>query len=156
MVGMVDGAKKLLMRFAEKVLDVDETVEPTAHIKFLEDYSGRLVFDTRADDVMGFLKVLKKKHLVDEIVVSTLNGSAIASTNGHSVSQAITGAALFNYVKSELPKSETVLVKSNGWHMLFVYNKKLYLVKAGSDLSNIELKALAKEIDRYLAQKGLN
>ncbi len=153
---MLTGAKKLLMRFAERILDVDETIEPTAHIRFLEDYSGKMVFDTNTGDIIEFLKALKKKHLVDEIVVSTLNGSAIASTNGHSVSQAITGAALFNYVKSELPKSETVLVKSNGWHMLFVFNKKLYMVRAASDLSNVELKALAKEIDRFIAEKGLN
>ncbi len=153
---MFGSAKKFLMRVAEKILDVDETVEPATHIRFLEDYSSRMVFDTKAGDIAEFLRLLRKKHLVDEIVVSTLNGSAIASTNGNPVAQAITGAALFNYVKSEMPKSETVIVKSNGWHMLFVFNRKLYMVKAAADLSNIELKALAKEIDLFLSNKGLN
>lgn len=153
---MIGGAKKFMMRIAHKILDVDETVEPVAQIKFLEDYSSRMVFDTSTGNLMEFLKALRKKHLVDEIVVSSLNGSAIASTNGNSVSQAITGAALFNYVRSEMPKSETVLVKSNGWHMLFVYNRKLYMVRAASDLSNIELKALGKEIDKFLVDKGMS
>ncbi|VVC00593.1 Uncharacterised protein [uncultured archaeon] len=153
---MLNGAKKLFLRFAEKILDVDDTVEPVAHVKYLEDCMSRAPFDTDTDDAIKFLKALKRKHLVDEIVVSTLNGSAIASTNGDSVSQAITGAALFNYVKSELPRSEVVMVRSNGWHMIFTMNKKLYIVKAAADLSTVEMKALGKEIDRFLGQKGLN
>lgn len=153
---MFSEAKKLLMGFAEKLLAVDDTVPPEHHMRFLEDYSNRLVFDTNTDDALKFLEVLKKKHLVDDIIVSTLNGSTIASTNGNAVAQAITGAALFNYVRAELPKSETIMVKSNGWHMLFVLNKKLYMVKAASDLSNIELKALGKEIDKFLEAKRPN
>ena len=154
---MFNDAKRLLRRFAEKILDVDDTVEPIAQLKFLEDYSGKLVFDTETSNTIEFLKVLKKKHLVDEIVVCTPNGSSIASTNGNAVSQSITGAALFNYVKSELPKSETIMVKSNGgWQMIFALNKKLYIVKAASDLSNVELKALGKEIDKFLSLRGVS
>ena len=153
---MLNGAKRLLLRVAEKILDVDDTSEPKAHIKFLEDYSNKSSFDLDTDDAIKFLKGLRRKHLVDEIVVSSLNGSAIASTNGDSVSQAITGAALFNYVKSELPRSEVIMVRSNGWHMIFMMNKKLYIVKAASDLAPVELRALAKEIDKFLSQKGLN
>ena len=153
---MLEGAKRLLLRFAEKVLDVDDTVEPVGHMKFLEDYSSKILIDPETEDVIEFLKSLKKKHLVDEIVVSTLNGSSIASTNGDSVSQAITSAALFNYVKSELPRSEVVMVKSNGWHMIFMLNKRLFMVKAASDLHTVELKALGRDIEKFLQRKGLN
>src|SRR3989344_7871666 len=151
---MLDGARRLLRQFAARVLDIDETSQPTAHIKFFEDYLGRFHFDTATDDLKVFLGVLKQKHLVDEIVVSSLNGSAIASTNGNAVSQAVTGAALFNYVQSDIPKSETIMIRANGtgnnWHMIFPLNRKLYIVKASSDLSTPELKALVRAIDNFL------
>src|SRR3989338_8836444 len=150
---MLNSARRLLKRLAERVLDIDDTAQPTAHIKFFEDYLGKYHFDTNTADVKEFLGTLKRKHLVDEIVVSSLNGSAICSTNGNAVSQAVTGAALFNYIKSEIPKSETILIPANGtnaWHMIFPLNKKLYIVKASSDLSTPELKALGREIDNFL------
>ncbi|HLC92519.1 MAG TPA: hypothetical protein VJH23_02320 [archaeon] len=150
---MLNSARRLLKRLAERVLDIDDTAQPTAHIKFFEDYLGKYHFDTNTADVKEFLGTLKRKHLVDEIVISSLNGSAIASTNGNAVSQAVTGAALFNYVRSEIPRSETIMVRANGtgnWHMIFQLNKKLFIVKASSDLSTLELRALAREIDSFL------
>ena len=156
---MLDSARRMLKRFAEKVLDIDDTAQPTAHIRFFEDYLGKFHFDTNTEDVKEFLGTLKRKHLVDEIVVSSLNGSAIASTNGSAVSQAVTGAALFNYVRSEIPKSETIIIRANGtgnWHMIFQMNKKLFMVRASSDLSTLELKALAREIDSFLLHHQAN
>ena len=150
---MLNSARRVLKRFAEKILDIDDTSQPTAHIKFFEDYLGKHNFNTDTDNFKEFLITLKRKHLVDDIVVSSMSGSAIASTNGNAVSQAVTGAALFNYIKSEIPKSETIMIRANGtgnWHMIFPMNKKLYIVKASSDLSTLELKALARDIDNFL------
>lgn len=152
---MFKGARSLLKRFAEKVLDVDDTSKPESQLRLLEDYSTRFRFEGDSPDLEKFLKMLKKKHLVDEIVVSTLHGSAIGSTNGDSVSQAVTGAALFNYVKSELPKSEALIVKSNGWHMIFHFGKKLYIIKASGSLTTVELKALARETERFLEKQAV-
>jgi len=156
---MFKGARKFLKRVAERLLDIDDTSVPASHLRMFEDYLGKFEFDTSTADVKQFLNVLKRKHLVDDIVVASLNGSAIASTNGNSVASAVSGAALYNYVRSELPKSETVMIRSpstNSWHMLFPCNRKLYIVKASSDLSIIELKALANEIDKFLIGKAAN
>ncbi len=154
---MLKSAQKFLKAFAEQVLGIDETSVPTSHLRLFEDYLGKNQFDTGTEDVKKFFAVLKKKHLVDNIVVAGLNGCSIASTNnGGSIAEAVTGAALFNYVKSEIPKSEALMVKSaanSGWHMIFPSNKKLYIVKASSDLSMVELRALAKEIESFLAGK---
>ena len=151
---MLNGARGFLRRFAAKVLDIDDTVRPESQLRMFEDYLDRFNFDTDTKDVVKFLRVLKKKHLVDDIVVASMNGSSIASTNGNAVSQAVSGAAIFNYISSELPKSETIMIKANGWHMLIPVNKKLYIVKAASDLTPVELRALAKEIDTFLAQSS--
>ncbi len=150
---MLNGTRRMLRQFAQKILDIDNTEQPTAHIRLFEDYLGKYRFDTDTADAKEFLAVLKRKHLVDDIVVSSLNGSAIASVNGNAVSQAVTGAALFNYVKSEIPKSETIMIRSantGGWNMIFQMGKKLYIIKASSDMSTLELKALGREIDNFL------
>ncbi|MCR4335467.1 MAG: hypothetical protein NUV57_02930 [archaeon] len=154
---MFKTAKDLVKKFAMKVLDLDDTVKPTSHLKLFEDYLDKFEFDTNTPDVMKFLGVLKKKHLVDDIVVATQNGSAVVSTNGNSVTKAVSGAAMFNYIQSEHPKSESVMIKSDGhWNMIFPDKDKLYIVKASSDLSVIELRSLAKEIDVFLGAKNLN
>jgi len=158
MVKMLKSAKNLLRSFAAKVLDLDDTVKPMAHLRLFEDYLDKHNFDTDTSDLNEFLEVLKKKHLVDEILVSTTNGGTIvSSTNGDSVSKSVTGAALFNYVESEHPKSETILIKSNGvWNMIFSYGEKLYIIKASSDLSIVELRSLAKDMEKFLKTRALN
>jgi len=150
-------AKSLVKKFATKVLDLDDTVKPVGHLKLFEDYLDKFEFDTNTPDVMKFLGVLKKKHLVDDIVVATQNGSTVVSTNGNSVTKAVSGAAMFNYIQSEHPKSESVMIKSNGsWNMIFPDKDKLYIVKASSDLSVTELRSLAREIDVFLETRNLN
>ena len=98
--------------------------------------------------------VLKRKHLVDSICVAKLNGSTIASTNGSSGTECILGTSMFKYINSELPKSESVFVKVDGnWLMIMPYDAKMYIVRAPSNLSTIELKAIAKELERALKRK---
>lgn len=153
---MLKEMKLTLKKIAEKVLDVDDTSKPEHQLLLLQDYSENFKFQEKPSDIKGFLTLLKKKHLVDDIVISTLSGNALASLNGESFSQAISGAALYNYVKAEIPKSETIMVKSNGWHMIFQFNNKLYIIKAASSLTNPELNALAKEIENFIAKKGIS
>lgn len=154
---MFKNAKGFFKKMAYKVLDLDDTVQPTEQLKLFEDYLGKHEFDTNTSNITEFLDILKRKHLVDDIVISTMDGSSIASTNGDGVSKAVTGAALYSYIQSELPKSESILVKSQGhWNMFFPHNNKLYILKASSDLSIIEIRSLAKEIDSFLVKENFN
>jgi hypothetical protein len=53
-----------------------------------------------------------------------------------------------------MPKSETVLIKNNNdWSMLFAFGGKIYVIKAPASLSTIELKAISKEIEKFLEKK---
>lgn len=148
------GFSGMLRRFAEVVLDIDSTELPIDQCRALEEFSAKMKFDTDTSDLKKLMGVLKKKHLVDSICVAKLNGSAIASTNGSSGTECILGTSMFKYINSELPKSESVFVKVEGnWLMLMPYDAKMYIVRAPSNLSTIELRAIAKELERALKRK---
>ena len=148
------GISGAFRRFAEVVLDIDSTELPIDQCRALEEFSAKMKFDTDTSDLKKLMGVLKRKHLVDSICVAKLNGSSIASTNGSSSAECILGTSMFKYINSELPKSESVFVKVDGnWLMLLPYDAKMYIVRAPSNLSTIELKAIAKELERALKRK---
>lgn len=147
-------ALKFLKRLSSKILGMeDDTKLAFDQVNAIADMFSHLNFDIETDDLKELVKLLKKKHLVDSIVVTKRNGSVIASTNGNALKEAITGTALYNYISSEIPKSQSVLVKADDWYMLFPFKEKMYIVRAGSNLSNIELKALAKEIEEFIDRR---
>jgi len=138
--------KRMLRSFAGKVL-ADDTSQPLSQIDFLRDFLSRHKY-VFTSDFEENLMVLKRKHLVDSFLVTNLDGSIVVSTEGDGHTEGIMGTAMLSYIKSEMPDSESVLIKRQGhWFMLFPLNKKVFIVKAGSELSNIELKALAFELD---------
>jgi len=145
--------KKIFKGFASKVLDSDTTSRPDSQIEFLQDFLARHKY-VFTEDFEANLQVLKKKHWVDSFVVTNFDGSVVASSEGNGQSEGMIGTAMLSYIKSELPGSEAVLIKrEEGWFMLFPLNKKVFVVKAGSELSNLELKALAFELTTLMTEK---
>lgn len=139
---------KVLRGFAARVMD--DTSKPISQIEFLKDFLSRHKY-VFTQDFEENLVVLKRKHLVDSFLVTSLDGSIIVSSEGNGHTEGIMGTAMLSYIKSELPDSESVLVKRSGsWFMLFPMDKKVFIVKAGSELSNIELKALAFELSSLM------
>ncbi len=148
---MVRNMFKLVKRFSRRVLS-DETSRPSSQVEFLQDFLSKhnYVF---SDDFEENLGILKKKHLVDSFVVTNFDGSIIVASEDSTQSEGIMGTAMLSYIKSEIPSSEAVLIKKDdGWLMLFTLEKKVFIVKAGSELSNIELKALALELSILLEE----
>jgi len=146
----------VLRGFAHRLLDLDDENQQMEQMKMLSDYYQNFKFNTHeVQNVTDLVKVLKKKHLVDSIVVADRNGSTLASSHmQESSSHAVSGTALLNYIRSELPRSETVLIKSDNWYMLLPFEEKVYIVEARSNLSTPELKAIAKEVECYLKANG--
>lgn len=145
---------QILRQFAEKVLDIDDTTANPSTVEMLGNYAQRFDFDEDANDLKQFLEMLRKKHMVDTISIARHTGSIVATSNGVTSDEALNATAMFNYVKSELPRSEVVLVKERDWYMLFPYNRKVYMIKAPSNLTTVELKALARECEEFLLKNG--
>ncbi len=148
-MSFIEKARIALKNFAEKVLDIDNTSIPKNQMDALNDYMLRFNFNTNTSDLNKLVGILRKKHLVDSICVSNSNGSLIVSSNGTDLNQALTGTALFNYIQSEIPNSKAVLIKSDAWYMILPHNKRVYIVKAASDLSPVELRAIANDVEEF-------
>lgn len=141
---------KFLKGFAKGILD-DDTTKPIVQIDFLKEFLSKHKY-VYSQDFEENLVILKKKHLVDSFLVTNLDGSIVVSSEGNGHTEGIMGTAMLSYIKSELPDSESVLIKRNeGWFMLFPLNKKIFIVKAGADLSNLELKALSIELESLIS-----
>ena len=145
--------KKLLEKFAAIVLDLDETAVPAEQVSYLKDHASHLDFDIVPDDTKEFLELMKKKHAVDYICISKTNGNVIASSNGSSSNFSITATAMFNYIQSELPKSQVIFIKEKTWFIIMEHQKKVYIVKAASNLSPIEMKILADDFEKFMENR---
>ncbi len=138
--------KNFLRKLSSKKGLVEKETRGNSQVEFLRDFLSKhnYVF---SQDFEENLSILKRKHLVDSFVVTNFDGSVVVSSEGSPQSEAIMGTAMLSYIKSEIPDSEAVLIKKEGsWFMLFTLDKKVFIVEAGSELSNIELKALALEL----------
>jgi hypothetical protein len=135
---------------------IDETSRPSSQVEFLQDFLSKhnYIF---SNDFEENLEILKKKHLVDSFVVTNFDGSVVVTSEDSSQNEGIMGTAMLSYIKSEIPTSEAVLIKKeDGWIMLFTLLQKVFIVNAGSELSNIELKALALELGILLEENKNN
>lgn len=152
---MIGSVRELVKSLTRRVLDVEDEFVPRDQMHLLNNFLSRHRFDLNSNSVQDLVQNMKKKHLVDSICIVSPNGSIVISTDGNDFSEAIIGSAMFNYVKTELPNSDTILVKDkDSWFMLFPFNQKIYIIRAASDLTTIELRALAKEIESFLRVHG--
>jgi len=144
--------RKLLRGFAGVVLDFDDTSYPQEQFDVISSHSKRFTFNTEVKELNSLVKILTKKHLVDSIAVVEKDGSVVVSSNGTSFSEGIKASALLNYISSEMPRSSTVMIKDDAWYMLYPFKGKIYIVKAHNNLTTIEMRAIAREIDNFFSQ----
>ena len=145
----------LLRKVTRKVLDVENDSPPHDQMDLLNNFLARHKWELNTSSLQDLIQGMKKKHLVDSICICSPNGSIVISTDENDFSEAIIGSAMFNYIRTELPESETILVKDKeNWFMIFPFNGKIYIIRAASDLTRIELQILAKEIESFLKGHG--
>jgi hypothetical protein len=143
---------KILRTFAGRILDI-KTTGHLEQIEFLESFLPRHKYKF-SQNFEENLHILKRKHMVDSFLIADTDGSIMVSSEGNGHEEGMIGTSLLSFIKNELPDSEAVLIKRNeSWFMLMPSNGKIIVVKAGSELSSIELRALSKELWGMLVSK---
>ncbi len=136
---------------ASSILEIDDTTVPYEQLEILNDFLSKYHFNLNPGDMNRLLSELKRKHLVDSITVMNNDGELVVSSEGNGNMDVLSASSLLKHIDTDLASPESVLIKgSNGWFMLFPFNERTYVVKAQSSLSNIELKALAAELESFV------
>ncbi|GEM_PF-7108807 len=117
-----------------------ETLEEERFRKLLAVKRGL----TNPDDK---LHRLLNDFTLDSIVISKPDGVVIG--NGGSRIESVKGSALFEYIRSELPDADYVLVRvENGTRVIYSDGEYIYIAKAKGYVSPLEMKLLSKKFRR--------
>ncbi len=100
-------------------------------------------FSTARDELHRLLN----DFTLDSIVISKPEGVVIG--NGGSRIESIKGSALFEFIKSELPDADYVMVRvENGTRVIYSDGEYIYIAKAKGYVSPLEMKLLSKKFRR--------
>ncbi len=141
-------------RFAAKVIAVDDTVVPEQQLQVLRDMLKGQKIELHGRDAKKLLACLRRKHLVNSITVVKHNSNLVFSSEGNGAKEAESATELFKFVDRHFSRPDSIAFKQNSeWNMLFQLNGKLFIVKANSSLSTVELKVIAEDIEKALGRQ---
>jgi len=142
---MANIVTKMLTKFSNRVLNIEDQSD-IASLSSLMEYRR---INLSSKDLDDFLMKLKRKHLVNHIIVTNTNGIVIGSTE-KDLKEGFKSAAMYNYINSEFNNLSIILIESKGWQIIFKFNDKVYFIKANDSLSKIEVQALINDLENYL------
>jgi len=142
---MFNGVTKILTKLSNKVLNIEDQSD-IASLSSLLEYRK---INLSSKDLDDFLMKLRRKHLVNHIIVTNTNGIVIGSTE-KDLKEGFKSAAMYNYINSEFNNLSIILIESKGWQIIFKFNDKVYFIKANDSLSKIEVQALINDLENYM------
>ena len=142
---MMSKITKLFATLSTKILNIDDRKSENS-IATLLIYKPIFI---HSSDLTDFLQKLRLKHLINDIIITDLDGVVVGSTN-KDIKEGFKSAALFNYVNSEIKDLSIILIEANGWQIIFKNEDKVYFIKANDGLSRIEVLTIVKEIENFI------
>lgn len=143
-------------RFAAKILAFDDTELPEQQFALIQDMLAGQSNEIKGRDAVELLASLKKKHLVNSITVRRIKDNLIFSSSGNGFDEGENASDIMNFVNRVFDGTDFFSMRTKkDWVMLFPYENNLYLIKANSSVSPVELKAIAKEIEKTLKRKKI-
>ncbi len=136
---------KFFTKLSTKILNIEDRRQETA-ISGLLEYKPIFI---HSSDLTDFLQKLRLKHLINDVIITDLDGVVIGSTN-KDIKEGFKSAAMYNYVNSEIKDLSIILIEANGWQIIFKNQEKVYFIKANDGLSRIEVLTIVKEIENFI------
>lgn len=146
---MFSAISKLVTKISAKVLNVDDYNSDNCLSALLE-YKPIFIHSV---DLTDFLMKLRVKHLINDIIITEMDGTIVASTS-KDLKDGFKSAAMYNYINSELEKLSIILIESNGWQIIFKDKDRIYFIKANDSLTKIEVTTIIEEIENFLKCVG--
>jgi hypothetical protein len=136
---------KILTKISQKML----SVEDNSYARELSSMMNYKQIDLSSKDIDEFLNKLKDKHVINDIIITDLNGIVIGSTNKN-LKEGFKSAAMYNYINTEINNLSIILIEAKGWQIIFRDKQKVYFLKANDSLTKIEVLAVVSEIEHFL------
>lgn len=145
----------LFTRFAAKVLGFDDTALPEQQFAMIQDVLANSKVKVQGKEAKQLLLCLKRKHLVNSI--TRMREGLVFSSSGNGEAESKSGKEILNFVNENFDKTDVITMRTEReWVMLMPMQGSLYVVRANSTLSTVELKALASEIEAVLKKSRLS
>ena len=143
-------------RFAAKVLDFDRTALPEQQFAMIQDMLANETVQVKGKDMQEILSCLKRKHLVNSITIRRLRDGIVFSSSGNGQAESNNASHIADFVNKTFSSAALVAMRTEKeWVMLLPFNGSIFVVKANSALSGIELRALARETESLLKKRAI-
>ncbi len=136
---------KLFATLSTKILNIEDRKQENS-IATLLIYKPIFI---HSSDLTDFLQKLRLKHLINDIIITDLDGVVVGSTN-KDTKEGFKSAALYNYINSEINELSIILIEANGWQIILKNEDKVYFIKANDGLSRLEVLTIVKEIENFI------
>jgi len=144
-------------RFAAKVLAFDDTALPEQQFAMIQDVLANNKVKVQGSEAKELLACLKRKHLVNSITLRRMKQGLVFSSSGNGETESKSGAQILDFVNANFDRTDVVTMRTEKeWVMLLPLQETLYIVRANSTLSTVELRALANEIETVLKKRQLS
>jgi len=145
-----------ISRFAAKILAFDNTELPEQQFALIQDMLAGQSNEIRGKNAVELLSSLKKKHLVNSITIRRLNNGLVFSSSGNGFDEGEKASDVLNFANRIFDGTDFFSMRTKKeWIMLFPWENSLFIIKANSSVSPVELRAIAKEIEKTLKRKKI-
>jgi len=147
----------IFTKFAVKILDFDNTCLPEQQFAIIQDMVANQTIPITGKGVKDILLCIKKKHIVNSITVRRMKDGVVFSSTGNGMGESKNASDLLAFVGKSFSGTDVITMRNEKeWVMLLPLQEHLYIVKANSTVSTVELKAIAKEIQSVLKKRHLS
>jgi len=144
----------IFSRIAAKILDVDRTSLPEQQFAMIQDMLANQRVQIKGKEAKDLLTCLKRKHYVNSITLLRNKDGVVFSSSGNGNAESRSGADLLSFANRNFAKTDVVTMRTEKeWVMLMPSDHGLYVIKANSSLSPIELRAVAKDVETILKKR---
>lgn len=153
----MSGLSYFFTKFAAKVLDFDHTALPEQQFAMIQDVLANESIQVKGTEAKELLSCLKRKHLVNSITVRRLKNDVVFSSSGNGQAESKSALNLMSFASKNFATADIVTVRTEkDWVMLMPFEGSIYVVKANSCLSTVELRAIAREIELELKKRRIS
>lgn len=145
---------QIFTMFAAKVLAFDQTSLPKQQFAMIQDMLANEKILVKGKEEKELLNCLKRKHLVNSITMRRIRDGLVFSSSGNGQAESKNASDIMNFVNKNFALADIVTMRTEKeWIMLLPLQENLYVIKANSSLSMVELKAISKEIETILKKR---